>query len=124
MSKYNTPKTFKPWYGSFILTDAINKRLSKEEAALGVLRDHLKAISFDIERQKAIIEGYERFEEYVDQLKRRGESQKTLDSIINPPKDKKSYLLFKLFYRAAKKDLKTKGKITENTLNIIKKRFK
>ncbi len=118
--KYCTPKSFKPHYGSLILTGALNSRLSKEEATLSVLRDHFKNIELDVDRQKAIIEDYERFDEYVDQLKCRGESQKMLNNIINPPKDKKLYLLFKLFYKDAKKDLKTKGKISGKTLSIIK----
>jgi len=99
----------KPWKSRLFpgeISDYVTKkRISAEEAAYILLKQNVEVAG-------DLIRGYAYF---IDVTRPK------LKLKSYPPKNKKNYELFKKFYRAAKKDMKTKGKISEKTLEIIKK---
>ncbi|MEM7824064.1 MAG: hypothetical protein QW227_01665 [Candidatus Aenigmatarchaeota archaeon] len=86
------------------------RKISLEEATLEILR-----IRLDPERVQDLIKAYEK--EKMCPAKYGG---KILRTKTYPPKSKKNHALFLRFYRAAKRDLKSKGRISEKTLAMIK----
>jgi len=91
---------FKPEFGIRIPGNIIKDIISVEESAL-------------IELKK--------FPDYTENIIREYEIEKRKSTVpIYPPKNKSDYNLFLHFYRAAKKDLKERGHISDKTLEIIK----
>ena len=92
----------------------VNK-VSFDEATLEILREESALSTYVV---KEILKNYEL-------LKEGPESKQWIvppkDFKVYKSKNKKNYELFLKFYKAAKRDLKEKDKISEKTLELIKK---
>ena len=112
-----------PWNPSiYIHTHLMEQKISVEEATLIVILKESNII-WDDENFKKLIFAYEE----EKNAQKQGETlinSKTGERIPFPKypiKDKKKYNLFKKIYKIAKKDLDESGKISDKTLEKVRK---
>ncbi|MDD5181823.1 MAG: hypothetical protein PHC66_01475 [Candidatus Nanoarchaeia archaeon] len=120
--KAHSLKSWKSRPSLDISTEIFKKKISVEEAALNTALNFIDELT-DVDTLKNLFQGYE-----INK-----DSQKKKEILITPKtgekiqmptypvKNKKNYELFIKFYKAAKKELKEKGTISEETINIIRK---
>jgi hypothetical protein len=133
------------WYGAHMMQFVQKKHFSLEEAALQVAREELARkegynLSSDSSFQEELIKDYEMFKKYLEDyspkiknfelfMKEHGffpnkkSTRKNFEVLWKSSKqvkNKEEHNLFLKFYKQAKKDLKEKGKISEETFALIK----